>query len=181
MLRPLKINLCESVFLETTDYYVHKEGSDLALGASKAFDRVQYDKLFNLLVDHKMIPLYIRLLLSIYINQKLRVTFKGNSSEWFNVTDGVKQDVVLSPTLFGVYIDGMLLQLKDSGIGCHIGDVYCGGLGYANDLILLVPTVKLLKKMVDVSEKKVLEFNITFNGSKSQLMIFEVSQHQCDI
>ncbi len=66
----------------------------------------------------------------------------------------------------------MLLQLKVSGIGCHIGDVYCGGLGYADDLTLLVPTVKGLKKMVHICEKYALEFNITFNGSKSQLMIF---------
>ncbi len=39
------------------------------------------------------------------------------------MTNGVKQGGVLSPTLFGVYIDGILLQLKKSGIGCHIGDV----------------------------------------------------------
>ncbi len=74
------------------------------------------------------------------------VTFNGNCSEWFNVTNGVKQRGVLNPTLFSVYIDGMLLQLKESGIGCHIGDIYCGGLGYADDLTLLVPTVKGLEE-----------------------------------
>ncbi len=107
-----------------------------------------------------MNPLYIRLLMSMYINQKLRVTFDGNSSEWFTVTNVVKQSRVLSPTLFGVYIDGMLLQLKESGIECHIGDVYCGGLDYANDLTLLVPSLKGLTKMVHVCEKYLLGFNI---------------------
>ncbi len=116
--------------------------------------------------------------MSMYINQKLRVTFNGNSSEWFNVTNGVKQGGVLSPILFGVYINRILLQLKESGIGCHIGDVYCGGLGYANDLTLLVPTVRGMKEMVHVCEKDALEFNITF---KIQLMIFGSGQHQCDI
>ncbi len=83
----LSAGLATSVFLQTTDYYVRKGGRvyALALDASKAFDRVQYDKLFNLLVDYKMNPLYIRLLMSMYINQKLRVTFDGNSSEWFKV------------------------------------------------------------------------------------------------
>ncbi len=75
----------------------------------------------------------------------------------------------------------MLLQLKESGIGCQIGDVYCLGLGYANDLTLLVSTVKGLKKMVHVCEKYALEFNITFNRNKSQLLIFGAGQHQCDI
>ncbi len=61
-----------------------------------------------------MNPLYIRLFMSMYRNQKLRVTFNGNSSEWLNVTNGVKQGGVLSPTLFAIYIDGMLLKLKES-------------------------------------------------------------------
>ncbi len=129
-----------------------------------------------------MNPLYIRLLTSMYINQKLRVTFNGNSSEWFNVINGVKQGGVLSPIfLFGVYKDGMILQLKESGIGCHIGDVYCGGLGYIDDLTLCVLSVKGLKKMVHVCEKYALEFIIIFNGSKNQLKIFGGGQHQCDI
>ncbi len=80
-----------------------------------------------------MNPLYIRLLRSVYINQKLKVIFNGNNCEWFNVTNRVKHGRILSPTLFGVYIDGMLLQLKESGIGCHIGDVYCRRLGYADN------------------------------------------------
>ncbi len=46
----LSVGLATSVFLETTNYYVCKGGSvyALALDASKAFDRVQYDTLFNL-------------------------------------------------------------------------------------------------------------------------------------
>ncbi len=71
--------------------------------------------------------------------------------------------------------------MKESGIGCHIEHVYCGGLGYADDLTLFVPSIKGLKNIVHVYEKYALEFNITFNGSKSQLMIFRGGQHQCDI
>ena len=119
--------------------------------------------------------------MSMYIKQKLRVTFNGNNSEWFNVTNGVKQGGVLSPTLFGVYVDGMLKHLKDFGVGCHIGDVYCGGLGYADDLTLLVPTIKGLKQMIQVCERYASEFNITFNGSKSQMMIFGHGQFEGDI
>ncbi len=56
--------LATSVFLiETTDHYVDKGGRvyALALHSSKAFEQ-----LFNLLVNHKMIPLYIRLLYFMY-------------------------------------------------------------------------------------------------------------------
>ncbi len=47
-------------------------------------------------------------------------------------------------------------------------------------MTFLVPTVKRLKKIVHVCEKDALEFNITFNGRKSQLMIFVGDHHECN-
>lgn len=175
--------MATSVLTETTDYYVNKGGTvyALALDASKAFDRVQYDKLFQLLVDRDLNPLYTRLLMSMYTNQKLRVVFNQDSSDWFSVTNGVKQGGVLSPTLFGVYVDGMLVNLKELGIGCYIGDIFCGALGYADDLMLLVPTIRSLRRMIKVCEKYALDYNIQFNGSKSQLMIFGKGSNELDI
>ena len=109
--------------------------------------------------------------MSMYVKQKLRVVFNRVSSEWFCVSNGVKQGGVLSPTLFGVYVDGLLDTLKQKGIGCHVGDVFCGGLGYADDLILLVPTFKGLNGVILVCENYASEFNILSNGKKSQLMV----------
>ena len=31
----------------------------------------------------------------------------------------------MSPLLFGVYINGLLDELKDLGIGCYIGQHFC--------------------------------------------------------
>ena len=39
-------------------------------------------------------------------------------SESFTVMNGVKQGGVLSPVLFTVYTDGLLLRLQESGIRC---------------------------------------------------------------
>ncbi len=49
----------------------------------------------------------------------------------------------MSPTLFSVYVDKMLIKLEKLGVRCYVGDVYCGALGYADDLtsMLLGPTV----------------------------------------
>ena len=41
-------------------------------------------------------------------------------SHFLNVTNGVKQGGVISPIMFTLYIDQLLLRLKKSGIGCHI-------------------------------------------------------------
>ena len=84
----------------------------LALDATKAFDRVEYSRLFALLIERGLNPLYVRLILEMYTNQRMCVRYNGSKSEWFCPTNGVKQGGVLSPTLFAVYIDGMLNNLK---------------------------------------------------------------------
>ena len=176
-------SLASSMFLETTDYYVKKGGRvfALALDASKAFDRVNYLKLFKLLETRKLNPVYIRFLLDNYINQKLRVTYDNNSSDWFTVSNGVKQGAVLSPTLFSVYMDNLLCKITDAGLGCNIGNVCCGIIGYADDILLLAPTVQSLNHMVKICEAYADEYDIKFNGAKSQLMIFGKCKENIDV
>ncbi len=65
--------MCTFIALETIERYINK-GSEvhaLLLDASKAFDRVDYIKLFNKLLDRGMCPLTVRLLLNMYTKQKL--------------------------------------------------------------------------------------------------------------
>lgn len=170
----LSTALASTVFLETTDYYVGNGGNvyALALDATKAFDRVNYIKLFTLLESRNLNPCYIRYLLNNYIHQKLRVTYNGASSDWFGVSNGVKQGAVLSPTLYSVYVDNLLCKIRDQGLGCHIGNVCCGVIGYADDLLLLAPTRESLQHMISICEAYASEYDIKFNGLKSQLMVF---------
>ena len=111
----------------------------LLLDASKAFDRVNYCNFFRELLKLEMSPLVLRLLLFMYTNQKLTVKWGSVMSESFTVMNGVKQGGVLSPVLFAVYTDGLLLRLQESGIdGCHMGGHYAGALAYADDNIACV-------------------------------------------
>ena len=51
---------------------------------------------------------------SLYTNQVMCVKWNGGRSRWFHVVNGVKQGGVLSPTLFCVYLDGLLNTLCSS-------------------------------------------------------------------
>ena len=55
---------------ETIDYYTENKTDCylLLLDASKAFDRVEYNQLFNRLRDRNMRPIVLRLLINMYIN-----------------------------------------------------------------------------------------------------------------
>ena len=47
-------------------------------------------------------------------------------------TNGVKQGGAISPLLFSIYIDNLFLELRTSGLGCHVGLTYIGAFGYAD-------------------------------------------------
>ena len=175
--------LASTVVLETVDYYTINGGNvyGLALDATKAFDRVEYTKLFQCLLDRGVRPMFIRLLLRMYVGQKLRVKFNQSNSQFFNVCNGVKQGGVLSPTLFSIYVNGLLDKLKMSGYGCYVGRVFIGAVGYADDLILLAPTQFALHQMIKICEQYAKEFNIAFNGSKSKLIVFGENCEQINV
>ena len=111
-----------------------------------------------------MCPLTIRLLLSMYTNQKLQVKWNNCKSHKFNVTNGVRQGGVLSPRLFSVYVDELLEKLKINGAGCHIGHYYVGALGYADDIILLCPSLSGMHDMIKTCEEYAKDHQILLNG-----------------
>ena len=166
--------MCTFMALETIERY-RNSGSDvhvMLLDASKAFDRVDYIKLFDKLLDRGMCPITVRLLLNMYTKQKLQVKWNNHISHRFDVTNGVRQGGVLSPLLFSVYVDELLEKLKNKGIGCYIDHIFTGALGYADDIILICPSVTAMKEMIKICENYAKDHNILFNGKKSKYLVF---------
>ena len=172
--------LCSSLLVETARIF-NSNGSRvyaLLLDASKAFDRVEFSKLFTILLDKPLNSLYVRCLLYMYSNQKMRVNWNGACSDTFYVTNGVKQGGVLSPMLFGLYLDKLIQNLRDSQYGCHIGPHFIGCLAYADDIVLMSPSKTGLENMLSICDKFSVDYKLKFNGSKSQYIIFEHKSSQ---
>ena len=164
---------CSFIVQETANYYAVRKTPCyvLLLDASKAFDRVEYGRLFSLLVKRGMCPRVARVLLLMYTKQSMKVRWSGVVSNSFNCTNGIKQGGVLSPTLFCVYFDELQQRLEDSRKGCCIGQKYVGALGYADDVALLAPTPEAARAMLKVCEDYASDYNVLFNGSKSVLVM----------
>ncbi len=52
-----------------------------------------------------------------------------------------------------VYVDGLFHKLKKSGVGCQMSNYFIGCLLFADDVTLLCPTIKGLKKMIAICEQ----------------------------
>ena len=118
----------------------------MMLDASRAFNRIEYIKLFTLLLNKGLCPLICRTLAFMYTNQYVKLRWGHCESDCVRVSNGVKQVCILSPVLFTVYIDELLITLQSSGLGCYIGNNFMAALGYADDVILITPTVSALNK-----------------------------------
>ena len=130
----------------------------LLLDASKAFDKIEYVRLFELLRDRNI---YI---ITMYMSQKIQVRLGQIVSSQFSVSNGVKQGGDMSPALFTVYLDNLFKILKERNIGCKIGATYLGVFGYVDDLTLLCPSISGLKEMLKICEAYAFDYNIIFNA-----------------
>ena len=70
------------------------------LDATKAFDRIDFCKLFREMIIRKIPPLVIRLIMEMYEKQSMAVRWNHEYSDSFGVSNGVKQGGVLSPILY---------------------------------------------------------------------------------
>ena len=150
------------------------------LDASRAFDRVNYIKLFDILLDRNVCPLIIRFLLALYTSQMIRVKWDNEISNQYIVTNGVKQGGVLSPILFIMYIDELLVRLSMSKSGCHIGSMFCGALGYADDVVLLSPSITGVNELLRICSEFAIEYDVKFNSSKSKMLCFGNTLYEGD-
>src|SRR5207245_5924513 len=95
----------------------------------------------------------------------------GNSlSQFVKLTAGVRQGGILSPYLFAVYVNDILINLKGCRLGCHIKGFCFNSVMYADDLILLSVTITDLQKMIIVCKETLDDIELEVNVSKSGCM-----------
>ena len=141
------------------------------IDASKAFDRVNHQKLF-IKLHHRGVPkVIIRILVYWYAHQSMQVKWGDSVSEPFYVGNGVRQGGILSPFLFNVYMDELSQQLNACNTGCVIGNSLINHLMYADDLVIFCPYSAGLQQLLKVCSQYSVEFDIRYNANKSNIMI----------
>lgn len=166
--------LCTFMVLETIQYYRDRGSCVYAtlLDCSKAFDYVKFDALFTKLLDRKLCPLISRVLLNVYTNSKYRVQWNGNKSEYFNISNGVKQGAVLSALLYTIYVEELIDNIHNTKLGCHIGNKCASVFIYADDIIILSPTRQAMQSLLDICATFANSYGLLYNYTKCKVMLF---------
>jgi len=66
-----------------------------------------------------------------YLFHFTKAAWNGTCSNSFRVLNWVRQGATLSPVLFCVYFDTLLISPSQAGTGCHFGYFFVGVLAYA--------------------------------------------------
>ena len=120
---------------------------------SKAFDLVRHGVLFRKLIDSGIPPIFLRLLLFVYLQQFSNVKWNNSYSEMFSLANGVRQGGVISAILYCFYGNILFSNLRKSGYGCWINGNFTGIYGYSDDNFLLAPSIYALQKMLEICEQ----------------------------
>lgn len=160
------------------NYYTRRKTPVYAcfLDLSRAFDVVVYNKLWPKLRDSGMPDEYISLLQYWYANQINQVRWDGRLSNEYKLECGVRQGGLSSPTLFNLYIDALIRELSGNHVGCYIDNVCINNISYADDMVLLSPSINGIRKLIYICEKYAGEHGLVYNCKKSELLIFKAGK-----
>ena len=91
----------------------------------------------------------------------------------FSVGSGVRQGSSLSPTLFNLYISAIIVSLKSSDYGCLARGKFFGCFLYADDIIIMSPSLHGLQSMLDICASSVCDrLSVKVNNIKSHCIVF---------
>ena len=126
-----------------------------------AYDKVIHEKLFKKLEKQGISKDIIGTIKLLYSKAKLKVS---NDSNYINVNNGVLQGSLISPILFNLYINDLIIELDNSAFEV---------LAYADDLCVICENRNELIRVIKNIDKWCNNNGISVNKKKSGIMIIK--------
>ena len=122
---------------------------------AKAFDCVDYSKLWKILQEMGIPDHLSCLLRNLYAGQEATVRTGCETTEWLQIRKGVRQGCILSPCLFNLYAEYIMRNagLEESQAGVKIAGKNNNNLRYADDTTLMAESEELKSLLMKVKKE----------------------------
>ena len=117
---------------------------------AKAFDSVDYNKLWKILKEIRILDHLTCLLRNLYAGQEAKVRTGHGTTDCFQIGKGLHQGYLLSPCLFNLYAEYIMwnVRLDEAQNGIKIARRNINNLRYADDTTLNVVESKELESLL---------------------------------
>ena len=139
---------------------------------AKAFDTVWIDGLFMQMYDLGISGKTWRLLYRCYIDFKCCVKINGTYSDWYEPQCGIHQGFFTSLMKYTVFINSLLVTLKEADISCKIYRTPSTPLGYTDDITTCCVSKFKLDKAMDIVYNHGCVWRYEFNAKKSGVLVY---------
>lgn len=109
---------------------------------------------------------------SIYQNSESCVLLNGQLTNWFSCNTGVKQGDNRSPTLFSIFINDLVQEINELGLGVDVGEKKMSLLLYADDKAMIAISKAELQRMLDKFHHWCKRWRVLINTNKSKCVHF---------
>jgi Reverse transcriptase (RNA-dependent DNA polymerase) len=100
------------------------------------------------------------------------IRWGDQNSSFYSLSAGVRQGGILSPFLFAIFIDGIVNKIIDADVGCYVSTVCVSIFLYADDILLIAPSVSGLQTLVNICETELIKIDMSINPKKSVCIRF---------
>ena len=115
----------------------------------KAFDWIRRLLLYYLLLECDIDGKIYKAIKALYTDNTAQIRINASlETDWFQVPSGVHQGDPLSATLFNIFMNGLVENLKLLNIGLNINGKIIYLLLYADDIILLARSEAKLQSLL---------------------------------
>jgi len=135
-----------------------------------AFDTVWRKALWKMMLAIGVDPKLVRIIESLYNDTECAVVIDGNLTEWFKVEIGLRQGCLLSPTLFNIFLEFVMKELKDLDENLQLQENLSIDIRYADDTTLLSAVFEKLQLTTTQLEQACQKWGMKINGAKCKII-----------
>ena len=179
--RPLTGCNMSSLMLKECILYAKEHQSKLFacfLDVQKAFDKVWHNGLFLKLYNMGIRSKLLRVVIELHRNLTSTVLHDGYHSDCFPVLQGTRQGGVVSPFMYLCFVDDLLNELNECGVGFKVNGVSLASPTVCDDMLLLALSKFGLDNLMHICYSYLCLWRYDYSPPKSAVIVFNETKYQ---